>query len=198
MPYTLNTRDQWFLVMGRKDPLTGGQFQIGDSVVVCRRCRTVHLTDTWYFAPNGCKAPGCGCTNHAANFSRDAVAFSSITIKKSTPQSGSRPGSARNGTSGSRAGVGGSDSSGNGLLIPILVFAILAVTLILLLSKCGPDTLVQEPTNPIVSEVGDLQNGAADEIGSISGIVSEPSGEEMEIIPTLEPVITAPWEPYGL
>ena len=46
MPHTLNTKDQWFLKMGCKDPLTGGRFQTGDSVVVCRKCRTVHLVDT--------------------------------------------------------------------------------------------------------------------------------------------------------
>lgn len=84
MPHTLNVSDQWFLTMRRKDPLTGGQFQIGDSVVVCRQCRTVHLSDTWYFEHTGCKVQGCGSTSYSDNFSRDTVVFSSVSIKKST------------------------------------------------------------------------------------------------------------------
>lgn len=84
MPHTLNVSDQWFLAMRRKDPLTGGQFQIGDSVVVCRQCRTVHLSDTWFFEHTGCKVQGCGSTSYSDNFNRDTVVFSSVSIKKST------------------------------------------------------------------------------------------------------------------
>ena len=43
----LAKRDAWFIRFGKKDPLTGEQFKLGDTIVVCAECKAPHLKASW-------------------------------------------------------------------------------------------------------------------------------------------------------
>lgn len=65
--FTLDDQYQWFVEMGRIDPMTREQFRTGDRVVVCRECNMASLESTWDDC-GGCTAPGCGCKATAKRF----------------------------------------------------------------------------------------------------------------------------------
>lgn len=50
--HVLTSRDKWFLERGMVDPITKAPFQVGDTIVICARCKTVHLDATWGMNPN--------------------------------------------------------------------------------------------------------------------------------------------------
>lgn len=47
MSHKLNSKDQWFIDLERKDPLTQSVFKTGDEVVICEHCNTVILKSSW-------------------------------------------------------------------------------------------------------------------------------------------------------
>ena len=65
--FTLDENKQWFIEMGRIDPMTREHFRLGDNVVVCRDCKMVSLASTWDDC-GGCTSPGCGCKATAKRF----------------------------------------------------------------------------------------------------------------------------------
>ena len=71
MAHIINEGDRWFLNMHRKDPLLHQEFRPGDSVVVCRACRTVQTNDTWTF--NGGKCIVCGNPDGSGAFTRQNI-----------------------------------------------------------------------------------------------------------------------------
>jgi hypothetical protein len=52
--HRLVPHDQWFIGLGRKDPVTRSFFRIGDEIVICPRCRAVTRKDSWLYAHNRC------------------------------------------------------------------------------------------------------------------------------------------------
>ena len=73
MAYRLSERDQWFIDMRRRDPLTGSEFVLHDNVVVCKKCRCVQRSDSWEF--NNKKCVHCNGTL-LEQFSREFVDIS--------------------------------------------------------------------------------------------------------------------------
>ena len=65
--FVLDESREWFLRQGRIDPMTRAQYQKGDRVVVCGRCRMVSLETTWNDC-GGCTSPGCGGKVAASRF----------------------------------------------------------------------------------------------------------------------------------
>lgn len=74
MAYKISSQDTWFLSMHRRDPLTGGEFSIGDKVVVCKKCRTVQLEEVWNFDGSKCKV--CNHSFCTSSFEREFIDFS--------------------------------------------------------------------------------------------------------------------------
>lgn len=74
MAHKISSQDTWFLSMQRKDPLTGGEFVVGDKVVVCKKCRTVQLEEVWNFDGNKCKV--CNHSLCTSTFEREFIDFS--------------------------------------------------------------------------------------------------------------------------
>lgn len=74
MAYKISSQDTWFLSMHRRDPLTGGEFSVGDRVVVCKKCRTVQLEEVWNFDGSKCKV--CNHTLCTSSFEREFIDFS--------------------------------------------------------------------------------------------------------------------------
>ena len=52
--HTLTPRDRWFLNEHRLDPVTKGEFVQGDQIVICARCKTVSLRDSWVSIGGSC------------------------------------------------------------------------------------------------------------------------------------------------
>lgn len=73
MSHRLTTHDNWFLAMGRVDPIAKEPFRTGDEVVVCAKCRTVHLADIWDMCQ---QCAVCGNKSQASAFSRSLIDFS--------------------------------------------------------------------------------------------------------------------------
>lgn len=42
-----------------RDPITGDFFKPGDQIVLCPRCRTPHLVESWQYNRNRCSTLGC-------------------------------------------------------------------------------------------------------------------------------------------
>lgn len=74
MAYKISSQDTWFLSMHRRDPLTGGEFSVGDKVVVCKKCRTVQLDEVWNFDGSKCKV--CNHSLCTSSFEREFIDFS--------------------------------------------------------------------------------------------------------------------------
>lgn len=70
--HVLTARDKWFLARGMVDPVTKEPFHVGDTVVICTNCKTVHLNATWGMIPNR------SCTNCGEN---RALVFTSFSQK---------------------------------------------------------------------------------------------------------------------
>ncbi len=65
--FVLNDSLDWFLELGRIDPMTRAPFRRGEQVVVCASCNTVHLESTWRDC-GGCVAPACNGKQTARRF----------------------------------------------------------------------------------------------------------------------------------
>lgn len=75
MEYRLSAgADNWFLQKGTVDPLSRGRFRPGDAVVVCGRCRAVHLRDSWILS--GRKCPVCKSRSRRPDFDRNFIDIS--------------------------------------------------------------------------------------------------------------------------
>ena len=59
--HVITSADQWFLDKGMIDPVTGERFRVGDRVVICARCHTSFLRDSW------------NLTGHCANCSHGST-----------------------------------------------------------------------------------------------------------------------------
>lgn len=70
--HVLTARDKWFLARGMVDPVTKEPFHVGDTVVICTNCKTVHLNATWGMVPNR------SCANCGEN---GALIFTSFSQK---------------------------------------------------------------------------------------------------------------------
>ena len=81
--YYLAERDRWFLNEGRIDPYTLSRFKIGDAVIVCADCKTVHRHDSWKASG---KCTECGSDIKIA-FNRNNLNRSgTVKAKTSSPQ----------------------------------------------------------------------------------------------------------------
>ena len=74
MAHKITSQDQWFLKLRRRDPLQGSEFELGDRVVVCTKCKCVQTYDTWSFNENKCVQ--CGHNQSTDEFSREYIDFS--------------------------------------------------------------------------------------------------------------------------
>ena len=74
MAHKITSRDQWFLNMRRRDPLQGREFEVGDNVVVCTKCKCVQTYDSWEFNENTCVQ--CGHNERVDTFSREYIELS--------------------------------------------------------------------------------------------------------------------------
>lgn len=82
MAHKLNSQDQWFLNLRRRDPLQGSEFELGDQVVVCTKCKCVQTYDSWAFNENKCVECGYNCSTD--DFSREYIDFSYHRDSKSS------------------------------------------------------------------------------------------------------------------
>jgi len=57
--HTITSRDKWFLDKHMKDPVAQEEFRIGDTVVVCAKCKTAHYESTWSMNSGKCCSMGC-------------------------------------------------------------------------------------------------------------------------------------------
>ena len=57
--YILSEKDRWFLNERRNDPYLSENFEVGDEVIICSACSTIHRVDTWKFYG---KCGQCGCS----------------------------------------------------------------------------------------------------------------------------------------
>jgi hypothetical protein len=60
--------------MRRRDPLQGREFELGDNVVVCTKCKCVQTYDSWEFNENTCVQ--CGHNERVDTFSREYIELS--------------------------------------------------------------------------------------------------------------------------
>ena len=74
MAHKITSQDQWFLNLRRHDPLQGSEFELGDKVVVCTKCKCVQAYDSWAFNENKCVQ--CGHNHSTDDFSREYIDFS--------------------------------------------------------------------------------------------------------------------------
>lgn len=74
MAHKITSQDQWFLSLRRRDPLQGSEFQLGDKVVVCTKCKCVQAYDSWEFNENKCVQ--CGHNHNTDDFSREYIDYS--------------------------------------------------------------------------------------------------------------------------
>lgn len=49
--YKITARDRWLLERHPIDPVTQEPFKVGDKVVICASCKTVHYSSTWGMNP---------------------------------------------------------------------------------------------------------------------------------------------------
>jgi len=49
--YQITQEDKWLLDTHQTDPITHEPFKVGDAVVICATCRTVHYVSTWAINP---------------------------------------------------------------------------------------------------------------------------------------------------
>lgn len=82
MAHKLNSQDQWFLSLRRRDPLQKSEFELGNQVVVCTKCKCVQTYDSWAF--NGNKCVECGHNRSTDDFSREYIDFSYHRDSKSS------------------------------------------------------------------------------------------------------------------
>lgn len=66
--HTITSRDKWFLDKNMKDPITKESFKIGDTVIICAKCKTVYHESTWGIK-EGTNCAVCE-TNDSLNYKR--------------------------------------------------------------------------------------------------------------------------------
>lgn len=77
--HQLTKNEGWFLDLKKKDPITGHTFSDGDTVVVCAKCKTVYLADTWKYKIDGrCASIGCCSDNQDAAETLDELSPATI------------------------------------------------------------------------------------------------------------------------
>lgn len=57
--HTITIHDKWFLNKQMKDPFTQETFKVGDTIVICKKCKTAHLDSSWTVNSNKCCSMGC-------------------------------------------------------------------------------------------------------------------------------------------
>jgi hypothetical protein len=57
--HVITSRDKWFLDKHMKDPVAQEQFKIGDTIVICAKCKTAHYESSWSMNSNKCCSAGC-------------------------------------------------------------------------------------------------------------------------------------------
>lgn len=60
--HTITSRDGWFLDKHMKDPVAQEPFKVGDTIVICAKCRTAHYESSWDMNANRCCSMGCNCS----------------------------------------------------------------------------------------------------------------------------------------
>lgn len=60
--HEITSQDKWFLDKHMKDPVAQEPFKIGDTIVICSKCKTAHYDSTWAMNSNKCCSLGC---NHS-------------------------------------------------------------------------------------------------------------------------------------
>lgn len=72
--HTITPRDKWFLDKHMKDPATQEPFKVGDTIVICAKCKTAHYDSSWSLNANKCCSMGC---NHSCqmNFNKFSPAI---------------------------------------------------------------------------------------------------------------------------
>lgn len=64
--HTITSKDRWFLETNRKDPVAQEPFKVGDTIVICAKCKTVYYDSSWSMNSNKCCTMGC---NHSKQLS---------------------------------------------------------------------------------------------------------------------------------
>lgn len=57
--HTITPRDKWFLDKHMKDPVAQEPFKVGDTIVICAKCKTAHYDSSWSLNANKCCSLGC-------------------------------------------------------------------------------------------------------------------------------------------
>lgn len=76
--HTISNRDAWFIDKHLNDPVTHEPFKVGDIIVVCARCKSVHYEATWGMNPIK------SCSNCESNEKLNYDTFSSILFQPYT------------------------------------------------------------------------------------------------------------------
>ncbi len=64
--HTVTARDKWFIDKCMKDPVAQEPFKVGDTIVICAKCKTAHHESSWIMNSNKCCSMGC---NHSSQLS---------------------------------------------------------------------------------------------------------------------------------
>lgn len=86
--HQLTENEGWFLVLKKRDPITGHTFSNGDQVVVCAKCKTVYLAETWKYKIGGrCASIECCSDNQEVVDTLEELSPTTIcqTKEKSEP-----------------------------------------------------------------------------------------------------------------
>ena len=78
--HIITSRDKWFLDRHMKDPVAQEPFKIGDSIVICAKCKTVHYDSSWNLNSNKCCSMGC---NHSRQLSFNKFSPAIFQLKPS-------------------------------------------------------------------------------------------------------------------
>ncbi len=65
--HTITAEDEWFLDKHMKDPIAQEPFKVGDTIVICAKCKTAQYDVSWSMNSNKCCSLGCDY-NHKLRF----------------------------------------------------------------------------------------------------------------------------------
>ena len=57
--HTITVKDKWFLDKHMKDPIAQEPFKVGDTIVICAKCKTAQYDVSWSMNSNKCCSLGC-------------------------------------------------------------------------------------------------------------------------------------------
>ena len=57
--HTITVKDKWFLDKHMKDPIAQEPFKVGDTIVICAKCKTAQYNVSWGMNSNKCCSLGC-------------------------------------------------------------------------------------------------------------------------------------------